>query len=57
VQLRDDLSLGDDIEGCRRLVHDHEFRLERQSHGDHDALALTTGEFVEGSAGGDRPSG
>ena len=41
-----DLRLGGDVERGRRLVGDDQRRLERQRHGDHDALALAAGQLV-----------
>ena len=44
--LLQDLALHDDVERRRRLVHDHELRVERERHRDDHALAHAAGELV-----------
>ncbi len=46
VEERDDLCLDRDVEGGNRLVADDQLRFERQSPGNGDALALTTGKLM-----------
>ena len=46
AQELEDLRLDRDVEGRRRLVRDHELRLERERHRDHHALAHPAGELV-----------
>ena len=46
VQERDHLGLDGDVEGRNRLVADDQLRLEGQSAGDGDALALAARELV-----------
>ena len=41
-----DLRLGGDVEGRRRLVGDQQRGLQHQRHGDHDPLALAAGELM-----------
>ena len=35
----------DDIQGGRRLIHDHQLWFEGKSHRDHDTLAHPTGQL------------
>ena len=42
----ENLRLGGDVEGGRRLVGDQQHRVQDQGHGDHDALALATRQLV-----------
>ena len=42
----EDLRLDRDVERRRRLVGDHQLRLERERHGDHHALAHAARELV-----------
>ena len=42
----EDLRLDRDVERGRRLVGDEQFRIARERHGDHDALAHAAGELV-----------
>src|SRR5688500_14876294 len=42
----EDLGLNRDVEGGGRLVGDEELGVAGHRHGDHDALAHTTGELV-----------
>ncbi len=46
LDLLQDLALDDDVESRRRLVHDHELRLEGERHRDDHALPHATGELV-----------
>ena len=46
LDLLQDLPLHDDVERGRRLVHDHELRVERERHGDDDALAHAARQLV-----------
>ena len=46
LDLLQDLPLHDDVERGRRLVHDHELRVERERHGDDHALAHAARELV-----------
>ena len=46
LELLQDLALDDDVERGRRLVHDHELRLERERHRDDHALTHAAGELV-----------
>ena len=46
VNLLQDLALHDDVESGRRLVHDHELRIERERHRDDHALPHSAGELV-----------
>ncbi len=41
-----DLGLDRNVEGGGRLIRYQDVRLVRERHGDHDALALTTGKLV-----------
>ena len=46
VQQGQDLGLDRDVEGCRRLVSDQQFRFADQGEGDHRALAHAAGQLV-----------
>ena len=46
----EDLALHDDVERRRRLVHDHELRVDGERHRDHDPLAHAAGELVRVAA-------
>ena len=48
--LLQDLALDDDVEPGRRLVHDHDLRLDGERHRDHHPLAHAARELVRVAA-------